>query len=86
INSKGENKLGHTAPFPEDIPEFAIEMFSYKGEYVLDPFAGSFTSVIVANKLDRVGIGIELNKATFRNSIIANINNKLQTNIEEFDI
>lgn len=44
INSKGENKLGHTAPFPIDIPEMAVQLFSYKGEKVLDPFAGSFTS------------------------------------------
>lgn len=38
INSKGQNTLGHTAPFPKEIPKFAIKMFSYKGERVLDPF------------------------------------------------
>ena len=41
INSKGENTVGHTAPFPEDIPEMAVKMFSYEGEKVLDPFGGS---------------------------------------------
>lgn len=88
INSKGENKLGHTAPFPEDIPEFSIRMFSYKGEKILDPFAGSFTSAIVAKKFDRIGIGIELNKDRFRNAILRNINDKLKIflpKIEEFD-
>jgi len=75
INSKGENILGHTAPFPEDIPEFAIRMYSYEGEKVLDPFAGSFTSTIVAKRLNRIGIGIELNKKMFRSSIIRNIKN-----------
>ncbi len=59
INSKGENLLGHSAPFPQEIPEFAVKMFSYKGERVLDPFMGIGTSVKVANKLGRVGIGIE---------------------------
>lgn len=29
INSKGENILGHSAPFPKEIPEFAVKMFSY---------------------------------------------------------
>jgi len=75
INSKGENILGHTAPFPFEIPEFAIKMFSYPNELVLDPFAGSFTSVIAAKKLNRIGIGIELNKKMFRDAGIKNIYN-----------
>lgn len=81
INSKGQNILGHTAPFPEQIPEFAIKMFSYENEKVLDPFAGSFTSAIVANKLNRIGIGIELNKEIFENSIKKNISKKLYSNM-----
>lgn len=59
INSKGENILGHTAPFPKEIPEFAIKMFSYKGERVLDPFVGIGTSIKVASDLGRIGVGIE---------------------------
>jgi DNA modification methylase len=88
INSKGENRLGHTAPFPKGIPEFAIKMFSYKGEKILDPFGGSFTSVIAAKKLKRIGIGIEINKSMFRDASIKNINNSLKLedgNISEFD-
>ena len=81
INSKGENVLGHTAPFPVDIPEFAVRMFTYEGEKVLDPFAGSFTSVIVAKKLNRVGIGIELNKDMFRKIILKNIKKHFRTNL-----
>ncbi|HEC2786645.1 TPA: site-specific DNA-methyltransferase, partial [Campylobacter jejuni] len=59
INSKKQNFLGYSAPFPKEIPEFAIRMFSYKGEKVLDPFMGIGTSVKVANELGRIGIGIE---------------------------
>ncbi|MCL1946701.1 MAG: site-specific DNA-methyltransferase [Chitinivibrionia bacterium] len=81
INSKGENVLGHTAPFPFEIPEFAIKMFSYPKEFVLDPFAGSFTSAIEAKKLDRVGIGIELNKKMFRDAGIKNICNNFSQEI-----
>ena len=59
INSKGKNFLGHSAPFPLEIPEFAIRMFSYLGEKILDPFCGIGTSVKVATELGRIGIGIE---------------------------
>jgi DNA modification methylase len=78
INSKGENKLGHTAPFPIEIPEMAIKLFSYPNEIVLDPFGGSFTSVIAAKQLGRVGIGIEVNKKMFEESIRNNLQNKLK--------
>lgn len=81
INSKGINTLGHAAPFPKEIPEFAIRMFSYEGEKILDPFAGSFTSVYVAKKLNRIGIGIELNKKMFEKSIKANIKKQLSSDI-----
>lgn len=77
INSKGENTLGHTAPFPAEIPEFAVKMFSYPNEYVLDPFAGSFTSVITAKQLGRIGVGIELNKEMFGKSSLQNLSNSL---------
>jgi len=66
--TSGENTLGHTAPFPAEIPEFAVKMFSYPDEYVLDPFGGSFTSVITAKQLGRIGVGIELNKEMFGKS------------------
>jgi DNA modification methylase len=79
INSKGENKLGHTAPFPVEIPEMAIKLFSYPNEIVLDPFGGSFTSVIAAKQLDRIGAGIELNKEMFEKSIKRNLQNKLKS-------
>ena len=85
INSKGENKLGHTAPFPEDIPEMAVYFYSHKGDIVLDPFAGSFTSAIVANKLGRIGLGIELRKDLFEDAIKKNIQSKGQE-FEEFGV
>ena len=82
INAKGQNILGHTAPFPKDIPAYAINAFSGVGETVLDPFAGSFTTPIEAIKLGRRGVGIELNKDMFRTAIIRNIQNRL-SNLSE---
>lgn len=77
INSKGENILGHTAPFPIEIANMAIKFFSYSGEKILDPFGGSMTSVISAIQNNRVGIGIEINKHKFINSIRNNLQKQL---------
>ena len=82
INSKGENKLGHTAPFPIDIPDMAIKFFSYEGEIVLDPFGGSMTTLISSYQNNRIGIGIELNKMRFRDIIMKNLKRNLGENIE----
>lgn len=70
INSKGENKLGHTAPFPSEIPEYAVSVFTGKQESVLDPFAGSFTTTAEALRLGRNSIGIELNRTLFRDTVL----------------
>jgi DNA modification methylase len=75
INNKKENKYGHTAPFPPEIPEMAIRYYSYEGDIVLDMFGGSFTTAIQANKLNRIGVGIELRKDLFEECIKTNIQN-----------
>ena len=54
-------KGGHFAVFPEDIPELCIKASTKKGDTVLDPFMGSGTTAVVAKKLERKWIGIELN-------------------------
>ncbi|ACI20822.1 MULTISPECIES: DNA-methyltransferase [Thermodesulfovibrio] len=51
------------AAFPEELPYRIIKLFSYIGETVLDPFAGSGTTMKVARKLGRNSIGIEINKS-----------------------
>lgn len=75
INSKGENRLGHTAPFPKGIPEYAVEVFTGKNESVLDPFAGSFTTTIESLHQGRNSIGIELNRNLFRECVLTRFTN-----------
>lgn len=52
----------HSAAFPEWLPEFFIELFTDPGDVVLDPFLGSGTTYRVAKQLQRIPVGIELNK------------------------
>jgi DNA modification methylase len=51
----------HFATFPPAIPERCIKAGSASGDLILDPFAGAGTTLLVANRLNRRAIGIELN-------------------------
>lgn len=53
---------GHTAAMPEGLAEFFIEACSPVGGVVLDPFAGSGTTVVVARRLHRSAGGLEIHK------------------------
>ncbi|MDO4569973.1 MAG: site-specific DNA-methyltransferase [Planctomycetia bacterium] len=50
----------HPAAFPESLPEWFIKLFTREGDVVLDPFMGSGTTNIVAERMGRKTIGIEL--------------------------
>jgi len=73
----GENKLGHSAPFPENIPEMAIKLYTYRGDTVLDPFAGSFTTSLVALRTGRNSVGID-NKKDFVNLGLKRLKERLK--------
>ena len=54
------NNKNHSAAFPEELPEWFIKLFTAPGDTVLDPFMGSGTTVIVANRMARNSIGVEI--------------------------
>jgi len=54
------NNKNHSAAFPEELPEWFIKLFTKQNDIVLDPFMGSGTTLIVANKMKRNSIGIDI--------------------------
>src|SRR5579859_2601632 len=56
-------RVGHPAPFPEELPRRLIKLYSYPDDLVLDPFLGSGTTLTAASRLGRRGLGVEINTA-----------------------
>ncbi len=54
------SRRGHVAPFPYELPARLIRAYSFVGETVLDPFAGSGTTLLAARDLGRDGVGYEV--------------------------
>lgn len=54
--------IGHPAPFPEELPHRLIQLYSFKGDTILDPFCGSGTACLSALKDERCYIGYDINK------------------------
>lgn len=53
-------KVGHPAPFPVELPYRLIQLYSFQGEVVLDPFIGSGTTAIAALKAGRYFVGYDI--------------------------
>jgi len=53
------NNKNHSATYPEELPEWFIKLFTREYDTVLDPFMGSGTTLIVANRMKRNSIGID---------------------------
>lgn len=54
------NKNGHPCPFPVELPRRLIKLYTFVGDTVFDPFAGSGTSLVEAKELGRHYIGYEI--------------------------
>lgn len=54
------HNTGHSAAFPEWLPEFFIQLLTSEGDVVLDPFVGSGTTIRVGERLGRTTMGIDI--------------------------
>lgn len=75
----------HSAAFPEALPEWFIKLFTKEGDTVLDPFMGSGTTNIVADRMRRNTIGIEILEEYYKKVAddLGRKQNTLQPNLYE---
>ncbi len=64
--SAEENGISHPAIFPIMLPERLIRIYSQEDELILDPFAGSGSTLIAAQNLKRYSVGVELSEKFIR--------------------
>jgi DNA modification methylase len=63
MNPESARKVGHPAPFPEELPYRLIQLYSFVDDIILDPFMGSGTTAVSALKSDRRFIGYDTDKS-----------------------
>jgi site-specific DNA-methyltransferase (adenine-specific) len=60
---RGEStRKGHPAPYPVELAERLIKMFSFAGDTVLDPFVGTGTTSLAALNTGRNSIGLDIER------------------------
>ena len=59
IAPESATKVGHPAPFPVELPKRLIELYTYEGDVILDPFMGSGSAAIAALRTRRHYVGFD---------------------------
>lgn len=59
--TESAKRVGHPAPFPEELPYRLIQLYTFEGDVVIDPFCGSGTTCLVALKTGRNYVGMDIN-------------------------
>ena len=57
------NRVNHPAPFPVELPQRLIDLYTYRGDVVLDPFMGSGTTAVAAVRAGRHYLGYDTDEA-----------------------
>jgi site-specific DNA-methyltransferase (adenine-specific) len=60
MQAESATRIGHPAPFPVELPRRLIELYTYADDVVLDPFMGSGTTLVAAERTGRAGVGFDL--------------------------
>ncbi len=62
IPPESAKRVGHPAPFPVELPEQLIRLFTFRNDLVLDPFMGSGSALVAAARLGRRYVGYDLDR------------------------
>ncbi|GIJ95065.1 DNA-methyltransferase [Capnocytophaga stomatis] len=62
MKAESARRIGHPAPFPEELPYRLIQLYSFKNDMILDPFMGSGTTAVSAIKSDRKFVGYDVSE------------------------
>ena len=64
--AESARKIGHPAPFPVELPHRLIQLYTFAGDVVLDPFMGSGQTALAALKAGRHFVGYEINSSYYK--------------------
>jgi len=59
LPAESATRVGHPAPFPVELPRRLIELYTYRGDLVLDPFMGSGSTAVAAVRTERHFVGFD---------------------------
>ncbi len=62
IPAESATRVGHPAPFPVELPQRLIELYTYRGDLVLDPFMGSGSTAVAAVRTERHYVGYDTSR------------------------
>jgi DNA modification methylase len=72
IPPESATRVGHPAPFPVELPQRLIELYTYRGDLVLDPFMGSGSAAVAAVRTERHFVGYDLDES-YRDIALARV-------------